>query len=155
MVGKYKVLVSLFLAGLLLTALIPASVYSRQEEIEQESRLEKVGASDRIHAAEKEAAAEKQEKEKAAGVESRPAEEEAAEESIPAEETPAQKTEPAGGEEVETIVPAPKNVKEAMASYVFLGWMWLSIFVLIYFLCLKVKETDRILQLKFFSKERD
>lgn len=82
-------------------------------------------------------------------------EKEAAEESITAEEAPVQKNQPAGEEQVETIVPAPKDVKEATAIYVFLGWMWLSIFVLIYFLRHKVKETDRIHQLKFFSKERD
>lgn len=46
------------------------------------------------------------------------------------------------------IIPSPKDIKERTAIYVFLGWMWLAIFVLIYILRLKVKEADRLDKLK-------
>ena len=68
----------------------------------------------------------------------------------------AEKTGETAEEEIpEVIVPAPKNQKEAVGIYVFLVWVWLSIFVLIYVLRLKVKESDRIHQLKFFSKDKE
>jgi hypothetical protein len=51
----------------------------------------------------------------------------------------------------EEIKPAPKDIKEAIGIYVFLGWIWISIFVLIYILRQKIKEADRIYRLKFFS----
>jgi hypothetical protein len=54
----------------------------------------------------------------------------------------------------EVIVPAPKDQKEAIGIYIFLVWIWLSIFVLIYVLRLKVIETDRIHQLKFFPEDK-
>ncbi len=70
-------------------------------------------------------------------------------------QTAAQKTEKTGtisDEEVtDVIVPSPKDQKEAIGIYVFLVWVWLSVIVLIYILRLKVKEVDRIHQLKFFS----
>jgi hypothetical protein len=55
----------------------------------------------------------------------------------------------------ELIKPAPKDIKEAVGIYVFLGWIWLSIFVLIYILRQKIKEVDRIYRLKFFSSDMD
>jgi hypothetical protein len=55
----------------------------------------------------------------------------------------------------EVIKPAPKDIKEAIGIYVFLGWMWLSICVLIYILRQKIKEVDRIDRLKFFSSDTD
>jgi hypothetical protein len=55
----------------------------------------------------------------------------------------------------EIIKPAPKDIKEAVAIYVFLGWMWLSILVLIYILRQKIKEVDRIYHLKFFSSDKN
>jgi hypothetical protein len=55
----------------------------------------------------------------------------------------------------EVIKPAPKDIKEAIGIYVFLGWMWLSIFVLIYVLRQKIKEVDRIDRLKFFSSDKN
>ncbi|MFC2160112.1 hypothetical protein ACFLRX_00505 [Acidobacteriota bacterium] len=58
-------------------------------------------------------------------------------------------------EEVETIVPAPKDIMEATAIYVFLGWIWLSIGVLIFFLRLKIKEVDRLYDLHYFSDDSD
>jgi hypothetical protein len=56
--------------------------------------------------------------------------------------------------EEEKLIPSPKNIKEGTAIYVFLGWMWLSIFVLIYILRLKIKEVDRLFRLKFFSTKK-
>jgi ABC-type Fe3+ transport system permease subunit len=56
----------------------------------------------------------------------------------------------AGGEDEalkknqERIVAAPKDIKEGVAVYVFLAWMWLSILVLVYFLREKIKESDRV-----------
>ncbi len=57
--------------------------------------------------------------------------------------------------EFETIVPGPKDVKQATAIYVFLGWIWLSIGILIFFLRLKIKEVDRLHRLGFFSEDKD
>ena len=54
----------------------------------------------------------------------------------------------------EKIVAAPQNIKEASRIYVFLGWMWVSIAVLIYFLRLKIKEADRLYLIKFFSSDK-
>jgi hypothetical protein len=56
--------------------------------------------------------------------------------------------------EEEKLIPSPKNIKEGTAIYVFLGWMWLSIFVLIYILRLKIKEIDRLYKIKFFSTKK-
>ena len=55
----------------------------------------------------------------------------------------------------EEINPAPKDIKEAIGIYVFLGWIWVSIFVLVFILIQKIKETDRIYRLKFFSSDKD
>ena len=57
--------------------------------------------------------------------------------------------------EQEKIVPSPNNIKEKTGIIVFVVWIWLSIFVLVYFLRLKIKETDRLEQLKFFSSTKD
>jgi len=57
--------------------------------------------------------------------------------------------------ETETIVPAPEDIKQATALYVFLGWIWLSIGVLIFFLRLKIKEVDRLHGLGYFSEDKD
>ena len=59
------------------------------------------------------------------------------------------------GDEVETIVPAPKDITEATAIYIFLGWIWLSIGILIFFLRLKIKEVDRLHELGFFTEDKD
>ena len=58
---------------------------------------------------------------------------------MPAAETP------------EKIIPAFKNIKEQTATYVFLGWIWVCIFVLIYILWNKIKEVDRLFEAKFFD----
>ena len=57
--------------------------------------------------------------------------------------------------EEEKIIPSPKNIKEGTAIYVFVGWMWLSIFVLVYVLSLKIKEVDRLYKIKFFSAKKN
>jgi hypothetical protein len=69
------------------------------------------------------------------------------------EQSPEPQTETEETQEV--IEPAPKDIKEAIGISVFLGWMWLSIFVLIYILRQKIKEVDRIYRLKFFSSDKD
>ena len=128
MARNSRALVCLFLAVFLLTSLIPALIYAQEQE----------------------SARQKEPKQ-----ESQPVEKELAEKSQAAEQM-AEKSDEISEEEIpEVIVPAPKDIKEATAIYVFLGWMWLSILVLIYLLRLKVKETDRIHQLKFFSKEKE
>ena len=48
----------------------------------------------------------------------------------------------------EKITASPKDIKEKISIYVFVGWMWLSIFTLIYFLKQKIKEEDRIFSYK-------
>jgi hypothetical protein len=48
------------------------------------------------------------------------------------------------------IVAGPRNIKERTAVYVFLGWMWGSVAVLVYFLSLKIKEADRLYSSRFF-----
>jgi len=58
-------------------------------------------------------------------------------------------------EEVERIVPGATDIKQAIAIYVFLGWIWLSIGILIFFLRLKIKEVDRLHKLKYFSEDKD
>jgi cytochrome b6 len=56
--------------------------------------------------------------------------------------------------EVDRIVAAPQNIKESTAIYVFLGGIWLSIAVLTYLLRLKIKETDRLLEVGYFSSDK-
>ncbi len=58
-------------------------------------------------------------------------------------------------DDVETIVPAPSGIKQATAIYVFLGWIWLSIGILIFFLRLKIKEVDRLYDLGYFSEDKN
>jgi hypothetical protein len=57
-------------------------------------------------------------------------------------------------EKPEKIEGAPKDIKEQTGILVFVAWIWLSIIVLIYFLRLKIRETDRLYLLKFFSSEK-
>ncbi len=55
----------------------------------------------------------------------------------------------------EKIVSSPKDIREKISVYVFMGWMWLSIFILIYILRQKISEADRILRLKYFKGNKD
>lgn len=57
-------------------------------------------------------------------------------------------------EEPEKIIPAPKNIKESTGIYVFVAWIWVAIFVLIYIVRQKIKEVDRLFQIKFFSTKK-
>lgn len=56
--------------------------------------------------------------------------------------------------EKEKIVPSPKNIKESTDLYVFVGWIWLAVFVLVFFLRLKIKEVDRLYRLGYFSGKK-
>jgi quinol-cytochrome oxidoreductase complex cytochrome b subunit len=56
--------------------------------------------------------------------------------------------------EPDKIVGAPQNIKESTAVYVFLGGIWLSIAMLTYLLRLKIKETDRLLEVGYFSSDK-
>jgi hypothetical protein len=62
----------------------------------------------------------------------------------------AEKTEPSPIEE-EEIHAGPKDIKEEIGIYVFLGWLWLSIFVMIYLLRQKIRETDRLHAYHYFK----
>ncbi len=53
----------------------------------------------------------------------------------------------------ETIVPAFSGIKERTAVFVFYVWLWLSIVVLIYFLRLWVKESDRVYHAKYYEPD--
>ena len=61
---------------------------------------------------------------------------------------------PQAEEDAEKIVPSPANIKESTGIYIFLAWMWIAIFVLIYILRLKIKEVDRLNNLRFLSVEK-
>jgi len=58
-------------------------------------------------------------------------------------------------EESDKIVASPQNIKEETSIFVFVGWMWLCIFVLVFFLRLKIREADRLFRFKFFSDEEE
>ena len=55
----------------------------------------------------------------------------------------------------EKIEAGPQDIKQKTGIYVFVAWMWVSVFVLIYFLRLKIKEADRLYRLRFFSSKKD
>ena len=56
--------------------------------------------------------------------------------------------------EPENTSGGPKNITERIAIYVFLGWLWLSILVLIYLLRLKIKECDRLNNFEYYMSVR-
>jgi hypothetical protein len=58
-------------------------------------------------------------------------------------------------DEPEKIIGAPQDIKQNTGILVFVAWMWISVFVLIYFLRLKIKEADRLYRLRFFSAKKD
>jgi hypothetical protein len=66
---------------------------------------------------------------------------------------PEEKNQQAQVEQEKTIIPSPKDIKEKTAIYVFVGWMWLSIIVLIFILKAKIREVDRLHRIKFFSNQ--
>ncbi len=71
------------------------------------------------------------------------------------QDTPEEQSQVAQAEkEKEKIVPSPKNIKESTDLYVFVGWVWLAVFVLVFFLRLKIKEVDRLYRLGYFSQKK-
>jgi|Deesub1362B_J571_1020462.scaffolds.fasta_scaffold00002_161 type II secretory pathway component PulF len=48
----------------------------------------------------------------------------------------------------------PLNIKEKIAVLVFLSWLWLSIVVLVYLLIQKIREADRLHEIKYFESSR-
>jgi hypothetical protein len=52
------------------------------------------------------------------------------------------------------IISGPKDIKESTGIYVFVSWMWLAIVVMIYFLKLKIKEVDRLLEIRYLSGKK-
>jgi len=56
---------------------------------------------------------------------------------------------------MEEILSGPQDIRERIAIAVFLGWMWLSILVLIYILSLKIKESDRLNNFAYFDKDEE
>lgn len=52
------------------------------------------------------------------------------------------------------ISPGPQNIKESTGICVFIAWMWLAIFVLIYLVRLKIKEVDRLFEIRFLSPKK-
>jgi hypothetical protein len=55
----------------------------------------------------------------------------------------------------EKIVGAPQDAKQKTGIWVFVAWMWISVFVLIFLLRLKIKEVDRLYRLRFFSAKKN
>lgn len=53
------------------------------------------------------------------------------------------------------IQAGPKDIKEETSIYFFLGWMWLSIGVIVYFIRLKIKELDRLTKYGFQLPENE
>jgi hypothetical protein len=75
--------------------------------------------------------------------------------SSPQEETAPVPTPVEGQEpELEKSLPGPKDIVERVAIYVFLGWLWLSILVLIYALRLKIRESDRLHDFAYFDTDK-
>jgi len=56
--------------------------------------------------------------------------------------------------QLDKIVPAPKNIKERTAIYVFVAWLWVGIIILIYIVRLEIRESDRVLNLKFYRENK-
>lgn len=66
----------------------------------------------------------------------------------------AQTSTPQEKEEPEKIVGAPQDAKQKTGILVFIAWMWISVFVIVYFLRLKIKEADRLYRLRFYSAKK-
>jgi hypothetical protein len=69
--------------------------------------------------------------------------------------TQAQTSTPQEKQEPEEIVGAPTDAKQKTGIWVFVAWMWISVFVIIYFLRLKIKEVDRLYRLRFYSAKKN
>ena len=57
-------------------------------------------------------------------------------------------------ESLDKIIPGPQTIKESTGIFVFVAWMWLAIFVLVYILSLKVKEVDRLFEIRYLSEKK-
>jgi hypothetical protein len=57
--------------------------------------------------------------------------------------------------EPEKIVVGPQDIKQKTGILVFVAWMWISVFVIVYFLRLKIKEADRLYRLRFYSAKKN
>jgi len=55
-------------------------------------------------------------------------------------------------EDTNASKPGQKNIKDKIALYVFLAWVWIAIFISIYFLRLKIIEVDRLSGYGFYQK---
>ncbi len=55
----------------------------------------------------------------------------------------------------EKIVAAPRDAREKTGIWVFAVWMWISVFVIVFFLRLKIKEVDRLYGLRFYSTRKN
>jgi hypothetical protein len=51
------------------------------------------------------------------------------------------------------IRPAPKNITEQVEICVFLAWIWGMILLLIFVLRHKIKEMDRLYEIRYFSNK--
>ena len=64
-------------------------------------------------------------------------------------------SDPQEKQEPEKIVGAPQDAKQKTGIWVFVVWMWISVFVIIYFLRLKIKEVDSLYRLRFYSAKKN
>lgn len=55
----------------------------------------------------------------------------------------------------EEVHSGPKDNKEKIAIYVFLGWLWISILVMIYYFRQKIKESDRLWTYNYYSSQKE
>ncbi len=67
------------------------------------------------------------------------------------QQEPQKKTDAQAEQTAEEIEAGPTDIREKIGVPVFLGWMWICLIVLIYFLILKVKETDRLYELNYLK----
>jgi len=66
-----------------------------------------------------------------------------------------QEIEPGPQNEQKSVIhPGPQDMVEKIGISVFLAWIWISIVVLIYFLRLKIKEADRLYELRFYETNK-
>jgi hypothetical protein len=63
-------------------------------------------------------------------------------------------SDPQEKQEPEKIVGAPQDAKQKTGIWVFVVWMWISVFVIIYFLRLKIKEVDSLYRLRFYTPKK-
>jgi hypothetical protein len=66
-----------------------------------------------------------------------------------------QKSTPQEKEEPEKIIVGPQDVKQKTGILVFVAWMWISVFVIVYFLRFKIIEADRLYRLRFYSAKKN